>query len=156
MYDVISVDAYRPPYIPWHLTTVEFFTIVSEHLTEDGVLVINIGRSPFDRTIVNDLSTTVGQVFPTTFIMDIPDSFNSILFATKQPGSWENFVLNFGMLGEMNVEPLLLEAMEMTINHQQSPSKTTQVYTDDRAPIEWITNKIVVDFILSGGMEGRQ
>jgi len=156
MYDVISVDAYRPPYIPWHLTTVEFFTIVSEHLTEDGVLAINIGRSPFDRTIVNDLSTTVGQVFPTTFIMDIPDSFNSILFATKQPGSWENFVLNFGMLGEMNVEPLLLEAMEMTINHQQSPSKTTQVYTDDRAPIEWITNKIVVDFILSGGMEGRQ
>jgi len=156
MYDVISVDAYRPPYIPWHLTTVEFFTIVSEHLTEDGVLVINIGRSPFDRTIVNDLSTTVGQVFPTTFIMDIPDSFNSILFATKQPGSWENFVLNFGMLGEMNVEPLLLEAMEMTINHQQSPSKTTQVYTDDRAPIEWITNKIVVDFILSGEMEGRQ
>ena len=87
---------------------------------------------------------------------DIPDSFNSILFATKQPGSWENFVLNFGMLGEMNVEPLLLEAMEMTINHQQSPSKTTQVYTDDRAPIEWITNKIVVDFILSGEMEGRQ
>ena len=20
-YDIISVDAYRPPYIPWHLTT---------------------------------------------------------------------------------------------------------------------------------------
>ncbi|MEA3327652.1 MAG: fused MFS/spermidine synthase [Chloroflexota bacterium] len=156
MYDVISVDAYRPPYIPWHLTTVEFFTIVSEHLTEDGALAINIGRSPLDRTIVNDLSTTVGQVFPTTFIMDIPDSFNSILFATKQPGSWENIQLNFKMLSEMNIEPLLLEAMEMTIANQQSAPKTTQVYTDDRAPIEWLTNKIVVDFFLSGGTEGFQ
>ena len=25
-YLVIAIDAYRPPYIPWHLTTVEFFS----------------------------------------------------------------------------------------------------------------------------------
>ena len=25
LYDLIAVDAYRPPYIPWHLTTLEFF-----------------------------------------------------------------------------------------------------------------------------------
>ena len=31
-YDIISVDAYRPPYIPWHMTTVEFFTTLQEHL----------------------------------------------------------------------------------------------------------------------------
>ncbi len=24
-YTVVGIDAYRPPYIPWHLTTVEFF-----------------------------------------------------------------------------------------------------------------------------------
>jgi spermidine synthase len=24
-YDIIALDAYRPPYIPFHLTTVEFF-----------------------------------------------------------------------------------------------------------------------------------
>jgi len=156
MYDVISIDAYRPPYIPWHLTTVEFFTIVNDHLTEDGVLSVNIGRSPLDRTLVNDLGTTIGEVFPSIFIMDIPDSFNTILFATKQPGSWEDFHLNFNMLLQMNVEPLLLDAMAMTIDNQQSLPKTTQVYTDDRAPIEWLTNKLVVDFILSGGMEGFQ
>ena len=26
-YTIIGVDAYRPPYIPWHLTTQEFFQI---------------------------------------------------------------------------------------------------------------------------------
>ncbi len=31
-YDIISVDAYRPPYIPWHMTTVEFFSTLQDHL----------------------------------------------------------------------------------------------------------------------------
>jgi len=155
-YDIISVDAYRPPYIPWHMTTVEFFHMIYEHLSADGVLVINIGRSPLDRTLVNDLGTTIGQVFPTLFVMDIPGSFNTILFATKQAGSWEHFVNNYDALQGSNVNALLIEAMSMTIAHRQPKPETTQVYTDDRAPIEWLTNKIVVDFIFSGGVDELQ
>ena len=51
-YQVISVDAYRPPYIPPHMTTHEFFQIAHDHLTSDGVLVINVGRGPEDRRLV--------------------------------------------------------------------------------------------------------
>lgn len=156
LYDVISVDAYRPPYIPWHMTTVEFFKIVFDHLTNAGVLVINIGRSPLDRTLVNDLGTTISQIFPTIFVMDIPDSYNTILFATKQPGSWENFVINFDYLQEENAHPLLLQAMTSAIYNRQTTPSRTQVYTDDRTPIEWLTNKIVIDFIISGEMEDLQ
>src|SRR5690606_27046523 len=36
-WSLIAVDAYRPPYIPFHLTTVEFFQLARQHLTEDGV-----------------------------------------------------------------------------------------------------------------------
>ena len=155
-YDIISVDAYRPPYIPWHMTTVEFFKMVHEHLTDDGVLTINIGRSPLDRTLVNDLGTTIGEVFPTLFIIDLPGSFNTILFATKAPGSWENFYENYTHLVDSDAEPLLLEAMALTINNRQGPPAQTRVYTDDQAPIEWLTNKMVVDFILAGGTEDLQ
>jgi len=70
--------------------------------------VINIGRSPLDRTLVNDLSTTVAEIFPSIFIMDLPDSFNSVLFATKQPGSWEDFALNYNMLFDKEADQLLL------------------------------------------------
>ena len=155
-YDIISVDAYRPPYIPWHMTTVEFFKIVFDRLSSDGVMVINIGRSPLDRTLVNDLGTTVEQVFPNTFVMDVPASFNTMLFATKQEGSWEDFIKNYSMLNESQAASLLLEAMEVTIMNKQQPIEPTRVYTDDRAPIELLTNKIVVDFILSGGAEELQ
>lgn len=155
-YDIISVDAYRPPYIPWHMTTVEFFTMVYERLTADGVLVINIGRSPLDRTLVNDLGTTIRQAFPTVFVVDLPGSFNTIVFASKSAGSWDNFYENYNHLVDSSVDPLLLEAMALAINHQQGPPAKTRVYTDDRAPIELLTNKMVLDFILAGGTEEMQ
>ncbi len=53
-YTMIGMDAYRVPYVPWHMTTVEFFEEVRDHLTDDGVLTINVGRtehgSPPDRS----------------------------------------------------------------------------------------------------------
>ena len=33
-YDVITLDAYKVPYIPWHLTTQEFFQEVRVHLSD--------------------------------------------------------------------------------------------------------------------------
>jgi spermidine synthase len=152
VYDIVSVDAYRPPYIPWHMTTVEFFQEVHDHLTDDGVMVINIGRSPIDRTLVNDLGTTIRQVFPTVFVMDVPNSFNSIMFATRQAGSWDNFIMNYNLLLKMDMHPLLTEAMATAIAFRQCTPETTQVYTDDRTPIEWLTNKIVLDYILTDGI----
>ena len=152
-YDIISVDAYRAPYIPWHLTTIEFFNLTYEQLSDDGVLVINIGQVPSDRTLVNDLGTTIQQIYPAIFVMDIPGSFNSILFATKKAGSWENFEKNYERLIDDQAHPLLIEAMKMTLQNQQLMPEKTRVYTDDKSPIEWVTNKIVIDFIFSGGME---
>jgi hypothetical protein len=138
------------------MTTVEFFDLVFDHLTEDGVLVINIGRSPLDRTLVNDLGTTIQQVFPTVFVMDLPGSFNTLLFATKSPGSWQNFYHNYSTLEGSGANSLLLEAMALTINYRQEPPVESRVYTDDRAPIELLTNKMVLDFILAGGTEELQ
>ena len=156
LYDIISIDAYRPPYIPWHMTTVEFFQIVKEHLSDDGVMVINIGRSPLNHDIVNDLGTTVRTVFPSIFVMDIPESLNSVLFATNQVGSWENFISNYKILSNLDVHPLLLEAMATTLDNRLETLPTTRVYTDDKTPIEWVTNQIVLDIIRTGGVEFLQ
>ena len=35
-YDVITIDAYKVPYIPWHLTTQQFFQEVAAHLDRAG------------------------------------------------------------------------------------------------------------------------
>lgn len=153
-YDIIVVDAYRPPYIPPHLTTREFFAICADHLTDDGVLAINIGRAPNDRRLINDLAATIRTVLPSAHVMDLPYTFNSILFATKQPTSRDNLAYNLTALrADPNVPLLLLSAAAITYTSLQPDPIGGVVYTDDRSPIEWVTNSLVLNFILTGGVE---
>jgi predicted membrane-bound spermidine synthase len=156
-YDIIAVDAYRPPYIPPHMTTQEFFSIVASHLTDDGVLTINVGSVPGDRRLIDGLATTIGTVFPSIHIMDIPGTLNTMIFATKQPTLRENFSNNLvALAADPNVDPLLIAAMSSTFANFKDGYTTTTVFTDDLAPIEWIVNDMVVSFVLQGGLEFLQ
>ncbi len=156
-YDIIAVDAYRPPYIPWHLTTVEFFEVAASHLTPTGVLTINVGRLPNDRRLINGLATTIAQVLPSVYVMDIPYTLNSIIYATKQPTTEEFIVANYTALVEAgNTHPLLLNAIETTYAYRQDGYETTTVFTDDLAPIEWITNDMILGFMLGGDVSSLQ
>jgi spermidine synthase len=156
-YDLIALDAYRPPYIPWHLTTLEFFQIVQEHLTEDGAVAINVGRAPEDRRLIDAMVGTLTQVFPSIYVMDIPETFNSIIYATQQPTAVENVYLNLFELSENQyVHPLLIEALQITALNLKPIPESSTVFTDDLAPIEWITNNMVLRFMLFGDMEVLQ
>jgi spermidine synthase len=156
-YSIIAVDAYRPPYIPWYLTTKEFFQIARDHLDDDGVLTINVGRSPSDRNLIDGLSTTIGTIFPSIYVMDLPNSFNSMIFATVKPTTKDNLLKNYQTLtAQTDVDPLLLETMAITITNMQPDPAHTVVFTDDLAPIEMLTNKLVLSYVLSGQVEELQ
>lgn len=155
-YQVISVDAYRPPYIPWHLTTREFFQIARDHLTSDGVLVINVGRGPTDRRLVEAFCSTIGAVFPSVHVMDLPDTFNSIVYATVRPTDPANLRANLATLTARHAHPLLLQSVQAALDNLKPTPTSGQVFTDDLAPIEWITNSMVLDFFLSGDAEKMQ
>jgi len=157
LYDIIAVDAYRPPYIPPHMTTREFFEIVASHLTEDGVLTINSASVPGDRRLINGLATTMATVFPSTYTVDIPGSLNTMIFATKQKTVPENFAVNLLSLSQdASIHPLLISTMQVTFANLKTGYEPTQVFTDDRAPIEWIVNDMVIRFILEGGAQYLQ
>jgi spermidine synthase len=153
-YNIISVDAYRPPYIPWHLTTEEFFQETYDHLTPDGVLVINVGRTSEDRRLIDAISSTIAAVYPSVFVMDIPDTFNSIIYATVTPSDPANLDANLVYLySRGNTHPLLINAVHTALTNLQPAVTSSQVFTDDHAPIEWITNSMIMDFFLSGDVE---
>ncbi|PKN87882.1 MAG: spermine synthase [Chloroflexi bacterium HGW-Chloroflexi-8] len=156
-YDIISIDAYRPPYIPWHLTTREFFQQVYDHMEKNGVMVINVGRGIDDRRLIDSLGSTILSVFPTVHVMDLPNSFNSILFATVQPTDKSNLALNFKSLqNQPGMNPLLMDTMSITLQNLAENPQPAQVFTDDLAPIEWLTNSLIVDFFLKGEVENLQ
>jgi spermidine synthase len=66
-WDVILIDAYRGPFVPFHLLTKEFYTLVKSRLTPGGVVVQNIEPS----TMLFDSATaTLASVFPSVDLYD--------------------------------------------------------------------------------------
>jgi spermidine synthase len=150
-YEVINIDAYRPPYIPWQLTTLEFFLEVRGKMTADGVVVLNIVRVGDNRQVVNSLVMTLKQVFPTVMVTDIPGYFNSIVFASVQSTDVLSVVNNFQCLAQKSSTPqVVLDVLTTTLINIQPEPTDGIIYTDDRAPVEWQTNQMLLDFIFSG------
>jgi hypothetical protein len=152
-YSVISVDAYRLPYIPWHLTTREFFQEALDHLTDDGVVAINVGRTPGDRRIVDAMASTMASVFPTVHVVDVPATFNTIIYGTAQVTRIENLAGNWEHLALSGAPPLLLDVLARTYENRQPLPSSPVVFTDDRAPIETLTNSVALGFLLTGDMD---
>jgi hypothetical protein len=151
-YDVIAVDAYRVPYVPWHLTTVEFFETVKSQLSEDGVLVLNVGRTPINRELVDAMVNTLQQVYPSVYVVDIPNTFNSLVFATKQPTEAANLLANAQALPPGS-PPLLTNILPLAHDNLQPLGRSDVIFTDDHAPVEGIVHSLVLEYILVGGTE---
>jgi spermidine synthase len=152
-YDVLAIDAYRPPYIPWHLTTREFFVTVREHLSPDGVVVINVGRTPNDRRLIEAMVGTMSTVFPSIHVIDVPSAFNSIVYATVLPTTGYNLLANLAALEEReDVHPFLIDVLQRAVENMQPTPESDVVFTDDRAPVENLVNSIVIRHVLAGGM----
>lgn len=156
-YDIISIDAYRPPYIPYSMTSREFFQIVYDHLKENGVMVINVGRTNDDRRLIDSLCATIGTVFPTIYVTDLADAYNSMIFATKQPTDIQNFMDNYyALYNDAGTPHFVLEIIAQTYDGLQPLPDSGIVFTDDLAPIERITNSLVIDYLLSGKADDLQ
>jgi spermidine synthase len=151
-YRVIAIDAYRPPYIPWHLTTVEFFQEVRDHLYPDGVVAINVGRTKTDRRLVNAMAHTMAQVFTSVHAVDVPRSYNTILVGTMQSTMTGNLVQNYYALPE-DVDPILKEILAVCANSVVAVEPSDVLFTDDRAPVERLVDSMVLDFLLSGEVD---
>jgi hypothetical protein len=152
-YSVISVDAYRLPYIPWHLTTHEFFQEALEHLDDDGVVAINVGRTPGDRRIVDAMSTTMASVFPSVHVVDVPATLNTIIYGTARPTRIENLAVNRDRLALGGGSPLLVDVLTRAYDNRRTLALSSLNFTDDRAPIETLTNSVALSFLLTGDMD---
>jgi len=149
-FDLITVDAYRPPYIPFHLTTVEFFTLTRSRLTEQGVVAVNVGRTHTDYSLVDAIAATMQAVFPSVYIVDAPDEGstlgNSLVVATNQPTTLADLQANLsafesGLLGQV-------AAQVAPTARLAAPPATAPIFTDDRAPVEQVVHTLVLKYML--------
>ena len=139
-YDVISVDAYRQPYIPFYLTTKEFFETVRDRLAPGGVLIVNVGHPEGQDDLEKVLSATIGEVFPNLMRDPIEDT-NTLLVASEASLSSSRLIDAVPRL-----PPALRPTAVAAAGRLERPLRGGDVYTDDKAPVEWLIDKSIVDY----------
>ena len=149
-YDVIAVDAYRQPYIPFYLTTREFFQSARAHLAPDGVVAVNVGRTQTDYRLVDALSGTMTAVFPHVFIVDTGHGFtNSLIFGTGADVSLDTFVARAQSVSNPALQPIADDALAVGRAREAHPNG--MVFTDDLAPVERVIDQIILGYIRQTG-----
>ena len=144
-YDVISVDAYRQPYIPFYLTTIEFFETVRDRLRDGGVLIVNAGHPEGQDDLEKVLSATIGEVFPHV-LRDPIEPTNTLIVASRAPLSVDR------LRGAFDGLPAALRATAVGAAQRIGPPLGGgEVYTDDKAPVEWLIDKSIVDYAAGDG-----
>ena len=83
-YDLIVVDAYRQPYVPFYLATREFFALARRHLRPGGILALNVAKVPGDDRLIRAVDATLLDVFPQVWRWPAL-RFNDMVFALDRP-----------------------------------------------------------------------
>jgi spermidine synthase len=139
-YDSIFLDAYRQPYIPFYLITHEFFESVRVHLNEGGVFIVNVGHLPQSNALEQVVSATLRSVFPVVIRDHVSDT-NSLVLASTRPLSGRL------MVGAHARVPEDLQGLLAAVAGRLAPAlRGGQVYTDDIAPVEWLTDLSILQY----------
>jgi predicted membrane-bound spermidine synthase len=151
-FDVIAVDAYRPPYIPFQLTTREFFALARDHLSPGGVLAINVGRTPTNFALVDALAATLQTVFPAVYVIDEPGPphmlGNSLIVAALDPLGLAAVQERAAALSSDYPAEFADFARKATgYARAAQPPAGTPIFTDDRSPVERVVHSVILDWL---------
>jgi spermidine synthase len=143
-YDVIIVDAYRQPYIPFYLTTREFFELTRDRLRAGGLVVVNEGHPEGQADLEKVMSATMADVF-STVLRDPSEDTNTMILATDAVASSGRLKRAAGSLPR-DLRPVALAAAGRIAPRLRGGT----VYTDDKAPVEWLIDKSIVEYAADG------
>ena len=144
-YDLIVVDAYHQPYVPFYLATREFFALVRERLAPGGIVALNVAATPDDKRLAHALGGTLATEFPQ--VLEWPAlRFNTIVVGLTNPLTRRELVRR------LRSGPARLASLRRLLALEVAPlPPSADPWTDDRAPVEWLTDRMILSFALQGG-----
>lgn len=143
-YDFIMIDAYQDITIPFQMSSVEFFRSVQEHLTENGVMVVNMNMVSHRENGINAyLQDTIASVFDDVYTVDVEGATNRELFASNQPEMLPILKQNLQNLENTELKELLTEVSTKL----QPYTSGGRLLTDDCAPVELLGMQTIDDMI---------
>jgi spermidine synthase len=126
------------------LATADFFKLVHDRLAPDGIVALNISTVPGNDRLSSSIAGTLATQFP--MVMTWPAlRFNQLVlgFATAADP---------GVLAERaaTAPADILQLTDLLTADWYRVEPMRDYWTDDRAPVEWITDQMIVGYGLSG------
>jgi spermidine synthase len=139
-YDVVAIDAYRPPYIPFQLTTTEFFREIQEKLAPDGVVALNAGQGPNrDNRLVQALGHTMRAVFPSVLVIVPSTTSNNLIFGFNQSIDAEELMSRIAKVDDPVIQQVLSAPLQF-----YGIESADGAFTDDLAPVEQVVHQMIL------------
>lgn len=135
-FDAIIVDAYRGPFVPFHLLTQQFYQLTAKRLNDGGVLVQNIEPSTmlFDAAI-----TTISSVFDHVDLYDAQGNIVVIAYNGEEKSYQEIEERATKLDDKYSLKYPIVEMIEerrILING----AVEGEVLTDDFAPVQYLNS----------------
>ena len=136
---MIVLDAYRQPYIPFYLATREFFELARDRLAPGGLLIVNVGHPEGSDELERVIGRTMSEVFPV--VLRDPIETENTLMIGGEHGSGEHLrAKSVGLARELRT----IAAAEAA--RLGAALEGGEVYTDDRAPVEWLVDRSILGY----------
>ncbi|REE68122.1 putative membrane-bound spermidine synthase [Paenibacillus taihuensis] len=140
-YDIVIVDCYSQQiYIPFHLSTVEFFQTIENHLNPSGLLALNVNAVSTDSRLLQSMEKTLHQAFPFSYVVRARGDYNYILLGSLTPLKLDKLKAieaDHPLAGIRDEWPKQLTSL--------TPEQFAngQLLTDNRAPTEMLTDSMI-------------
>ena len=129
------------------MSSFEFFTLVQQHLKEDGVMVVNMNMKSGDASAKEGinayLADTISSVFGSVYTVDVTGSTNRELFAARSGALPELLAARASEASD----PELGELMQYVSGSLRAYEPGTHILTDDKAPVELLGMQVIDELI---------
>ena len=143
-FDAIFLDTYRQPYIPFYLSTREFFQLARSRLAPGGSVIVNLGHPEGHDELERVLTATMASAFRHV-ARDPIEPTNTLLIGADTRPTPDRLRAAAGRLAAP------LRALALASAARLEPGlRGGRVYTDDKAPVEWLIDKSIVEYAAGG------
>jgi spermidine synthase len=143
-FDVIAIDAYRQPYVPFYLATQQFFRLVRSRLRPGGIVALNVATVPGDHRLAQDIAGTLRTVFPQVLTWQAL-KLNQLVLGFDRP------ISRAGLRVAVARTPVHIRVLtRLLARHARPAAPSEDPWTDDWAPVEWVTDRMILQYAARG------
>ena len=143
-FDLILVDAYRQPYVPFYLATQQFFRLMRSRLRPGGIVALNVATVPGDHRLAEDIAGTLRTEFPQVLTWQAL-KLNQLVLGFDHP------ISRARLRTAVARTPARIRVLTRLLAGQaRAAAPSAQPWTDDRAPVEWVTDRMILEYAARG------